>query len=73
MKSLGRHILVEYFECSSKVLNDVILLDPQHAQLFSSKHNLRYYSDQIHHAAFILPQFVKDLLNEPVVGDDKEM
>ena len=27
MESLGRHILVEYYNCSSEVLNDVIMIE----------------------------------------------
>ena len=31
---------------------------------FTKKHNLKYYSEEIHRSAFVLPQFVKDLLED---------
>jgi spermidine synthase len=52
--------------CAKGDIHPIKHLDQQLARNFSKKQNLRYYSDQIHYAAFILPQFVKDLLNEPV-------
>jgi len=48
-------------------------LDQQRVKQFSAEHNLQYYSDQIHYAAFILPQFVKDLLKEPVPNEENEV
>ncbi len=47
-------------------LHPIKNLDQQIAKKFSTENHLRYYSDQIHYASFILPQFVKDLLNEQI-------
>jgi spermidine synthase len=51
--------------CAKGDLHPIKNLDQQTAKIFTSKNDLKYYSDQIHYAAFILPRFVKDLLNEP--------
>jgi len=51
--------------CAKGDLHPIKNLDQQIAKKFSAENHLRYYSDQIHYASFILPQFVKDLLNEP--------
>ena len=51
--------------CAKGEIHPIKNLDQQAAKDFSSKNQLRYYSDQIHYASFILPQFVKDLFNEP--------
>ena len=32
------------------------------ARIFTEKHDLKYYSDEIHKSAFVLPKFVKDLI-----------
>ena len=52
--------------CAKGDIHPIKNLKQQNAHNFSVNHNLRYYSDQIHYAAFILPQFVKDLLCEKV-------
>ncbi|GAA4297116.1 polyamine aminopropyltransferase [Nibribacter koreensis] len=39
-------------------------VDMAKAAAFSREHNLRYYNEDIHHAAFALPNFVKDLLKK---------
>jgi spermidine synthase len=36
--------------------------DVEKAKAFSEKHNLRYYTEEMHQAAFALPRFVKELL-----------
>jgi spermidine synthase len=51
--------------CAKGDLHPIKNLDQQIAKKFSAENHLRYYNDQIHYASFILPQFVKDLLNEP--------
>lgn len=38
-------------------------LDRNRASAFSTKHNLRYYDDNLHLAAFVLPRFVREILN----------
>jgi spermidine synthase len=50
--------------CAKGQIHPIKNLDQQRAKIFSNENKLRYYSDQIHYASFILPQFVKDLLNE---------
>jgi spermidine synthase len=37
-------------------------LDDNRARKFSLQQNLRYYSDEVHRAAFVLPRFVQDIL-----------
>ena len=39
-------------------------IDTQAATAFSEKHDLQYYNEQIHNAAFVLPTYVKKMLNE---------
>ncbi|MCE3007383.1 MAG: polyamine aminopropyltransferase [Bacteroidetes bacterium] len=41
-------------------------VDTERAEAFSHKHGLRYYNGDMHRAAFALPNYVKDLLKEPV-------
>jgi spermidine synthase len=38
--------------------------DSQKAQIFTREQNLKYYNQDLHAAAFVLPNFVKKLLNE---------
>lgn len=52
--------------CAKGDIHPIRNLDQQKAKSFSIDHNFKYYSDQIHYASFILPQFVKDLLNGKV-------
>jgi spermidine synthase len=59
--------------CAKGDIHPIRNLDQKIARDFSINQNLRYYSDQIHYAAFILPRFVKDLLNEPVEGKVEEV
>jgi spermidine synthase len=59
--------------CAKSELHPIKNLDQKLAYNFSKNHRLRYYSDQVHYAAFILPQFVKDLLHKPLETEaDKE-
>ncbi len=43
-------------------------LDEPRAASFTRQHNLRYYSPALHKAAFTLPRYVQDLLNEKVTA-----
>jgi spermidine synthase len=50
--------------CSKGKIHPIKNLDNKIASNFSDSQNLRYYSDEVHRAAFALPRFVKDLLEE---------
>jgi spermidine synthase len=50
--------------CSKNSLHPVENLDMHKAQHFTDQHHLQYYNSEIHKAAFILPTFVKNLLNQ---------
>jgi spermidine synthase len=45
--------------------------DAAKAEAFATQHKLKYYNGDIHRAAFALPGFVKELLNGPVVDEQK--
>ena len=48
--------------CSKNNLHPVEDLDEHRSQEFSSKHHLKYYNPEIHKAAFMLPTFVRSIL-----------
>ena len=50
--------------CSKSSLHPTKNFDMEKARQFSSQHHLRYYNPEIHNAAFILPTFVTELLNQ---------
>jgi spermidine synthase len=37
---------------------------PEHARKFTAQHQLRYYNEEVHRAAFALPGFVRKMVNE---------
>jgi spermidine synthase len=47
---------------SKNTIHPLNNLDDETARKFSLQHNLRYYSADVHRAAFVLPRFVKDIL-----------
>jgi spermidine synthase len=59
--------------CSKGDLHPIKNLDQQTAKAFSKEHHLRYYSDQIHYASFVLPMFVKELLIESMSETDAKV
>jgi len=48
---------------SKSTIHPLHNLDDQAASKFSLQHNLRYYSADVHRAAFVLPRFVKEILD----------
>jgi len=38
-------------------------VNPEDASSFSKENNLQYYNEDIHHAAFVLPTYVRNMLN----------
>jgi spermidine synthase len=52
------------FSFSSKGSVHPKQVNMEQAAAFSKQHNLRYYNEDIHQAAFALPNFVKDLLKK---------
>jgi spermidine synthase len=49
--------------CSKGDVNPLANLDEQRAHDFTEKHNLQYYSEDIHRASFVIPKFVRDLIS----------
>jgi spermidine synthase len=41
---------------------------PEHARTFAKQHKLRYYNEDVHKAAFALPNFVREMLKEEQHG-----
>ena len=39
-------------------------LDPAKIESFAKQHKLRYYREEVHRAAFVLPSYIEDLLQE---------
>lgn len=52
------------FMLSRRYCNAPMQLDRKKIEEFTSQHNLGYYNPDCHFAAFALPNYVKDLLNE---------
>jgi spermidine synthase len=51
------------FSYNSKgTIHPIESLDRNRAKAFSTRHNLRYYNDNLHLAAFVLPRFVQEIL-----------
>jgi spermidine synthase len=50
--------------CSKNHLHPVNDLDMNRPRQFTSEHHLKYYNPEIHTSAFMLPTFVKNLLNQ---------
>jgi len=49
--------------CSKNSLHPIHDLDKQKAMAFTKQHPCKYYTADIHQAAFVLPQFVQNLIN----------
>ena len=49
--------------CSKNGLHPITDLDKQKAFIFTEKQQLKYYTADIHQAAFVLPKFVQNLIN----------
>lgn len=50
--------------CSKGDLDPFKNFDKERSKAFSEKHDLKYYNEDMHKAAFALPTFVKELLEE---------
>ena len=48
--------------CSKQKIHPVLDMRIQAAERLSQKHNLNYYSPEIHKASFVLPRFVQEML-----------
>jgi len=57
-------LFLSFSFCSKSSLHPTKNFDMEKARQFSSQHHLRYYNPEIHNAAFILPTFVTELLNQ---------
>ncbi|MCG8307918.1 MAG: polyamine aminopropyltransferase [Cytophagales bacterium] len=48
--------------CAKGDADPMLFLDRQKADRFSNSHRLKYYNYEVHAASFVLPKFVKDML-----------
>ena len=56
--------LVSFSYASKGSVHPLQNLDPEKTGSFLEKHRLKYYTESIHRAAFALPAFLKDMLDE---------
>ncbi|MGB0167528.1 MAG: polyamine aminopropyltransferase [Luteibaculum sp.] len=52
------------FQIASKGIVNPKQPKPEVASAFTSKHKLKYYSQEVHHGSFALPNYIKAMLNE---------